>query len=195
MKFLPSAGGGASHWGLLLPPQPDQRRSHRTGAGSGRGHCDHAQARGFRCAVTEGSTVARAPHRGGPVPDCARVNHSGFFGGCLSWVRRRLGHRRWRDSAFRPRQFEAECVLPVDAATRGRGRAAIREGLAQLQHGDERQPSGRPGRTAAGGERRRGLRVGEHGAKLIPQPQAGIARGNAARATAVWPGTSAGELG
>ncbi len=72
-------------------------------------------------------------------------------------------------------EVEAKNILPLDAATSRLGCAAIREVLGELQHGDERQPPRRFGRRAVGGEQSRDLRVGEHGAEFIPQPQVEIA--------------------
>ena len=49
-------------------------------------------------------------------------------------------------------QFQAQGVLPVDAAADGVGGLAVGEALDVLEDGDQGQPCGRSGRLAAGGE-------------------------------------------
>ena len=49
-------------------------------------------------------------------------------------------------------QFQAQGVLPVDAAADGVGGLAIGEALDVLEHGGQGEPCGRGGRLSAGGE-------------------------------------------
>ena len=65
----------------------------------------HSEVLNLRDVITfQGSSAAELKQGAG-----RQVNRSGFFGGCLSWVRRPgLGRRRGYDSALRPRQ-EGRC--------------------------------------------------------------------------------------
>lgn len=65
----------------------------------------HGEVLNLRDVITfQGSSAAELKQGAG-----RQVNRSGFFGGCLSWVRRpRLGRRRGYDSAPRPRR-ERRC--------------------------------------------------------------------------------------
>lgn len=88
-------------------------------------------------------------------------------------ARAELAHHRSVEA--RVDEVEAQELLPVDAASSRVGRAEVHEVLGERKQGNERQPPGCLGRVATEEEQCRELRVGEHGAEFIPQPQVGIA--------------------
>ena len=74
-------------------------------------------------------------------------------------------------------KLKPQQIFPIDAGAHGFGGLAVREVLAELEEGDERQEPGRKRRLAAGREERGKILVAAEGAQLVPQCQVGRAFG------------------
>ena len=69
-------------------------------------------------------------------------------------------------------QFQAQGVLPVEAAADGVGGLAIGQALDVLEDGGQGEPCGRGGRLAAGGEQLGELIIAEERAEFIGDAEA-----------------------
>ncbi len=96
-----------------------------------------------------------------------------FFGAAGEQARAELAQHRVVEA--RVGQGEAEQVFPVDPrADRLRG-LPVRQGLAELQQGDQGQPPRRLPGLAALGEQVGEVRIGEDAAEFVTQLQEGVA--------------------
>ena len=80
-------------------------------------------------------------------------------------------------------QFQAQGVLPVDAAADGVGGLAVGEALDVLEDGGQGQPRGRGGRLSAGGEQVGELVVAVERSEFVGDAEAKVPLGKAAWAT------------
>src|SRR5262249_37963667 len=75
------------------------------------------------------------------------------------------------------RQFQAEGVFPIDAGADGLGRLPVGQVLDELKDGDQGEPPGGLGGSAAAGVEGGEVLVSEDGAQFVAQVEIGVAVG------------------